>query len=93
MTGFRDFTFKLIVVEQLMYTERKLTPAFRIADVLGVTEPWDHTYRRGLAHQVVYDVPSLDDLALLPNLRHVVGSEFLGPELRDVLRARGIAAG
>ncbi|MEA5363226.1 hypothetical protein VA596_27095 [Amycolatopsis sp., V23-08] len=138
MTDFRDFNLKLIVVEQLMYTEKKLAPAFRIADVLGVTDPWDHTYQRGLAYQVVpeareyfealeigaellasveqlvmdgglqvyqecspiwdgeddlYDVTSLDDLALLPNLRRVVGSEFLGPELRDVLRARGIEAG
>ncbi|MFJ1758915.1 DUF6892 domain-containing protein [Amycolatopsis sp. NPDC088138] len=40
----------------------------------------------------LYDVTSLDDLALLPNLRRVVGSEFLGPQLREVLRARGIAA-
>jgi hypothetical protein len=137
MAEFTDFNLKLIVVEQLMYTDRKLTPPFRIADVLGVADPWDHTYRRGLAHQVVpearayfesleigaellatveklvmdgglrvyqecapvwdgedelFDVTSLEDLALLPNLRRVVGSEFLGPRLRETLRSRGVEA-
>ncbi|WP_326952591.1 DUF6892 domain-containing protein [Amycolatopsis sp. NBC_01286] len=137
MADFTDFNLKLIVVEQLMYTDKTLTPAFRIADVLGVTDTWEHTYQRGLAHQVVpeareyfealeigdgllatvtelvmdgglrvyqecapiwdgedelFDVSSLDDLALLPNLRRVVGSEFLGPRLREVLRSRGVAA-
>lgn len=137
MTAFTDFNFKLIVVEQLMYTDKTLTPAFRIADVLGVPDTWDHTYRRGLAYQVVpeargyfealeisdellatvenlamdgglrvyqecapiwdgedelFDVSSLDDLALLPNLRRVVGSEFLGPRLREILRSHGVAA-
>jgi hypothetical protein len=40
----------------------------------------------------LFDVSSLDDLVLLPNLRRVLGSEFLGPELRSVLGARGIVA-
>ncbi|MFD9736730.1 DUF6892 domain-containing protein [Umezawaea sp. NPDC059074] len=40
----------------------------------------------------LFDVAALDDLALLPNLRRVLGSEFLGKTLRDDLRARGIAA-
>ncbi|WP_410622596.1 DUF6892 domain-containing protein [Amycolatopsis sp. cmx-8-4] len=137
MADFTDFNLKLIVVEQLMYTDKTLTPAFRIADVLGVPDTWEHTYRRGLAHQVVpeardyfealeisdellatveklvmdgglrvyqecapiwdgedelFDVSSLDDLALLPNLRRVVGAEFLGPRSREILRSRGVAA-
>jgi uncharacterized protein DUF6892 len=40
----------------------------------------------------LFDIAALDDLALLPNLRRVIGSEFLGPALLDVLRARGVAA-
>lgn len=39
----------------------------------------------------LFDVKSLADLALLPNLRRVIGSEFLGP-LQTELAARGIAA-
>ncbi|MFC8041976.1 DUF6892 domain-containing protein [Nocardia sp. NPDC057353] len=37
-----------------------------------------------------FDVARLDDLPLLPNLRRVIGAELLSPELRAVLRARGI---
>ncbi|MEU6847091.1 hypothetical protein ABZ930_35005 [Streptomyces sp. NPDC046716] len=40
----------------------------------------------------LFDIQVLDDLALLPNLRRVCGSEFLGPELRSALAARGIVA-
>lgn len=134
---FKDFAFKLVVVEKLMYLDGTLTPRFRIAEALAVGDPWQHAYDRGLAYQVLpearayfealeipagllatvgelvmdgglqvyqecapvwdgedelFDIASLDDLALLPNLRRVVGSEFLGPELQDVLRARGVAA-
>ncbi|WP_420035798.1 DUF6892 domain-containing protein [Streptomyces sp. cg28] len=40
----------------------------------------------------LFDIEVLDDLALLPNLRRVIGSEFLGPELRAGLAARGVVA-
>ncbi|WP_290060717.1 DUF6892 domain-containing protein [Amycolatopsis solani] len=40
----------------------------------------------------LFDIGSLADLALLPNLRRVLGSEFLGRELQAELAARGIAA-
>ncbi|AQS65747.1 DUF6892 domain-containing protein [Streptomyces pactum] len=140
MATFKDFNFKLIVVEQLMYIDERLTPQFRLADLLkekGLGDPWEYAQQHGLAYQIVpearsyfeslrigdglladveelcmdggnqvyqecapvwdgeddlFDVASLDDLVLLPNLRRVLGSEFLGPELRNVLSARGIAA-
>ncbi|NEY30792.1 hypothetical protein GTU99_00980 [Streptomyces sp. PRKS01-65] len=40
----------------------------------------------------LFDVASLDDLVLLPNPRRVLGSDFLSPQLRNVLSARGIVA-
>jgi hypothetical protein len=40
----------------------------------------------------LFDIRSLADLPLLPNLRRVLGAEFLGPELQAELTARGIAA-
>lgn len=39
-----------------------------------------------------FDVASLEDLVLLPNLRRGLGSEFLGPESQNVLKARDIVA-
>ncbi|MFF3327333.1 DUF6892 domain-containing protein [Streptomyces sp. NPDC002889] len=141
MAEFKDFNFKLIVVEQLMYTDETLTPRFHLDDLLQEKglgdDPWEYAYQHGLAYKVVpearshfesleisdellatveelvmdggnqvytecspiwdgeddlYDVASLDDLELLPNLRRVLGSEFLDPELQDTLRARGIIA-
>ncbi|MEU5882105.1 hypothetical protein [Spirillospora sp. NPDC047279] len=142
MASFKDFNFKLVVVEQLMYIDETLTPQFRLADLLKGKEgfggdPWNYAHERGLSYQVMpearayfealeipgellagveelcmdggnqvyqecapvwdgeddlFDIGSLDDLALVPNLRRVLGSEFLGPELLEVLTARGIAA-
>jgi hypothetical protein len=141
MATFKDFNFKLIVVEQLMYIDETLTPQFSLADLLKEKRlsvaPWEYAQQHGLEYQVVpearsyftsleisddllagveelcmdggnqvyqecapvwdgeddlFDVASLDDLVLLPNLRRVLGSEFLGPELRNVLSARGIVA-
>ncbi|MFE6857656.1 DUF6892 domain-containing protein [Nocardia sp. NPDC057668] len=37
-----------------------------------------------------FDVANLDDLHLLPNLKRVLGAEWLDSELQAVLRARGI---
>ncbi|GLY39755.1 hypothetical protein Amsp01_057780 [Amycolatopsis sp. NBRC 101858] len=134
---FRDFNFKLVVVEKLMYQDEVLTPAFRFADVVPGGDAWQYAYDRGLAYQVqpearayfealeispellatvdellldgglqvyqecapvwdgeddLFDITSLADLALVPGLRRVVNSEFLGPELRAELTSRGIEA-
>lgn len=37
-----------------------------------------------------FDVTSLDDLDLLPNLKRVVSADWLAPHLKEVLRSRGI---
>ncbi|WP_395571864.1 DUF6892 domain-containing protein [Streptomyces sp. BK79] len=141
MTQFKDFNFKLVVIEQLMYIDEKLTPQFRLADLLRERglgdDPWEYAYQHGLEYKVVpeardhfesleisnellaeveelcmdggnriyqecapvwdgeddlFDIASLDDLAKLPNLRRVLGSEFLGPGFQDDLRVRGIVA-
>ena len=141
MAQFSDFNFKLVVLEQLMYTDEVLTPRYSFADALkaqGITTgPWEHAHERGLDYQVVpevrehferlevptallsgvtevvmdgglqiyqecapvwdgeddlFDVRSLADLPLVPNLRRVIGSEFLGPALLAELTAAGIEA-
>ncbi|MFE5210668.1 DUF6892 domain-containing protein [Streptomyces sp. NPDC056600] len=141
MAQFKDFNFKLLVIEQLMYTDETLTPQFHLVDLLRQKGLGDDAYnyaqQYGLAYKMVpeardhfaalhidddllagveelvmdgglqvyqecapiwdgeddlFDVASLDDLALLPNLRRVFGSEFLTSEQRDVLVARGIVA-
>ncbi|MGW1224927.1 DUF6892 domain-containing protein [Streptomyces sp. NPDC001478] len=56
MTTFRDFNFKLLVIERLMYATDALTPAFRIADRLkekGINDPQGYAYANGLAHTVL----------------------------------------
>jgi hypothetical protein len=133
---FRDFNFKLVVVEKLMYEDQVLTPAFRFADLVP-GDAWQYVYDRGLAYQVqpearayfealeispdllatvdelvldgglqvyhecapvwdgeddLFDITSLADLALVPSLRRVVNSEFLGPDLRAQLASHGIEA-
>lgn len=141
MTAFKDFNFKLLVIEQLMYTDEVLAPPFRIADVLREQghggDAWKYAYENDLAHKVVpqareyferleigpdllatveelcldggnevyqecapvwdgeddlFDVASLEDLDLVPNLRRVLGAEFLSDEQQAVLLARGIEA-
>lgn len=37
-----------------------------------------------------FDVASLDDLHLLPNLKRVIGADWLASHLQTVLRSRGI---
>lgn len=142
MPAFRDFNFKLLVIEQLMYSEKTLTPAFRIADCLkakGIDDPQGYAYENNLDHTVLaearahfealeistallatveeltldgglqvyqecspvwdgeddlYDVSSLDDLDLLPNLRLISGVDDCGMGDafdHEVLAARGIA--
>ncbi|MDT0379592.1 hypothetical protein RM572_12530 [Streptomyces sp. DSM 42041] len=144
MAVFRDFNFKLLVVEQLMYRRELLTPQFRIADRMrerGVTDVQGWAFDNDLAFTVLeesrayfaeleipddllakveelcvdgglevyqecapvwdgeddlFDVRSLDDLDLLPNLRRVEGVEDCAivsvPDAVELLAARGIVA-
>ncbi|MFD7497616.1 DUF6892 domain-containing protein [Streptomyces sp. NPDC059832] len=143
MPAFRDFNFKLLVIEQLMYQDKTLTPAFCIDECLrakGIDDAqlyaFDNeldytvldeprTYFEALesseellatvetflvdgGHQVYYecspvwdgeddlfDVGSLDDLDLLPNLRQIVGARNCGlgvPFKAEALAARRIVA-
>ncbi|MFD6530587.1 DUF6892 domain-containing protein [Streptomyces sp. NPDC060184] len=143
MTAFKDFNFKLLVVEKLMYWDETLLPAFSMAEHLrarGIEDLHDYVEENGLeftvlaegraffeeleipahllatveeltldgGHQVymecapvwdgeddIFDVHSLDDLDLLPNLKLVTGGralEHMVPGSLDVLAARGIAA-
>ncbi|MFE5856179.1 DUF6892 domain-containing protein [Streptomyces sp. NPDC056500] len=139
MTTFTDFNFKLLVVEQLMYSDETLTPKFNLAEHLGVDDPFGYAVERDLAHTVLpearaffealeisdellasvevlladggnevynecapmwdgeddlFDVRSLDDLALLPNLTCIEGAEealLAVPNKLEILAARGIA--
>ncbi|MFF9567788.1 DUF6892 domain-containing protein [Streptomyces sp. NPDC014685] len=144
MPAFRDFNFKLLVIEKLMYQDRTLTPAFSINECLkakGIDDAQLYAYDNDLAYTVLdearahfealeiseellatvdtllidgglqvyyecspvwdgeddlFDVHSLDDLDLLPNLRRVIGAEDCGlgvPFKKEILAARGIASG
>ncbi|WP_367129168.1 hypothetical protein [Saccharothrix sp. HUAS TT1] len=142
---FRDFNFKLLVIDKLMYQDKVIQPSFRIADVLhakGATgDLWKYLYEQDLLYTVLeearqyftdleitteqlatvdelttdgglevyhqcapfwdgeddlFDVTSLDDLALLPNLRVIHGGDeamMAAPGAEDILKARGIAVG
>ncbi|WP_371098549.1 DUF6892 domain-containing protein [Streptomyces sanglieri] len=143
MPAFRDFNFKLLVIEKLMYEDETLTPAFSIDECLrakGIEDAQLYAFDNDLAytvleesrayfealeiseellatvdtllidgvHQVYYecspvwdgeddlfDVGSLDDLDLLPNLRLISGAQDCGlgvPFKEEILTARGIAS-
>ncbi|MZE81027.1 DUF6892 domain-containing protein [Streptomyces xinghaiensis] len=56
MTAFRDFNFKLLVVEQLMYCDKTLTPAFSMREHMRARGVEDlHTYieQNTLEHTVL----------------------------------------
>ncbi|MEU2978876.1 hypothetical protein ABZ678_18225 [Streptomyces hirsutus] len=57
MARFKDFNFKLVVVEQLMYIDEKLTPQFSPAGVLkekGLGDaPWEYAQEHDLAYKAV----------------------------------------
>ncbi|MEV6309525.1 hypothetical protein AB0M10_13120 [Streptomyces sp. NPDC051840] len=142
MAQFKDFNFKLLVIEKLMYEDETLTPAFSIDEWMrdrGITDTVGYVYEQDLAYQVLeesrayfeqleisdellasvdellldgghqvyyecspvwdgeddlFDVRSLDDLALLPNLRLIDNADMLTlPDAEDQLAARGIEAG
>ncbi|MFE9093402.1 DUF6892 domain-containing protein [Streptomyces sp. NPDC007264] len=141
MAAFRDFSFKLVVVEKLMYGDKTLTPAFSLEQHMrerGVEDLHRYVEENDLAftildearayfealeipeellatvdeltfdggHRVymecapvwdgeddLFDVRSLDDLDLLPNLELVIGAqdlEYMCPGATDILAARGI---
>ncbi|MCC3650876.1 hypothetical protein LIX60_05170 [Streptomyces sp. S07_1.15] len=142
MIAFRDVNFKLLVVEQLMYGDKTLTPAFDMREHMRARGVEDlHTYieQNALEHTVLdearayfealeipagllttveeltfdgglqvfmecapiwdgeddlFDLHSLDDLDLLPNLKLFSGAEMLElmlPDGLEILAARGIA--
>ncbi|RII20716.1 hypothetical protein DSC45_02630 [Streptomyces sp. YIM 130001] len=144
MTKFRDFNFKLLVIEQLMYTDRVLGEPFDLARYMqehrGVDDLYQYGYENELGYTVLdearhyfdslelsteqlaiveelvidggsevymqctstwdgeddlFDVRSLEDLDLLPNLKRIDGAEeslLAVPDKLEILRARGIAA-
>lgn len=142
MTAFRDFNFKLLVVEQLMYWDKTLTPEFSLEEHMrarGIEDLNAYVEENGLeytvldearayfedleipaellatveeltfdgGHQVfmecapvwdgeddLFDVRSLDDLDLLPNLKLFTDARSLTltlPDALEILAARGIA--
>ncbi|WP_199551524.1 hypothetical protein [Streptomyces sp. N35] len=141
MAEFQDFNFKLVVIDELMYGQRVLTPAFDLGARLraqGIGDPASYVLGNGL-HEVVldesrryfealeigdellarvdelcfdagldiywhcapawdgeddlFDVRSLDDLALLPHLKRVTfvdDGTLRAPDKWERLAARGI---
>ncbi|MEV7507107.1 hypothetical protein AB0O57_03990 [Streptomyces sp. NPDC091201] len=143
MTGFRDFNFKLLVVEKLMYWDETLKPAFDLRAHMrarGVQDLDAYVAANGLeytvlpearahfeeleipaellatvdeltfdgGHQVfqecapvwdgeddLFDLHSLEDLRLLPNLKLFTGAdalEYMLPGALDTLAAHGVAS-
>jgi len=140
MADFKDFNFKLLVIEKLMYEDETLAPAYSIDERMraqGIDDTVTYVYEQDLAFTVLpesrtyfeqleistellatvdellldgglqvyyecspvwdgeddlYDVRSLDDLALLPNLERIDNAEMLAvPGAPEQLAARGIA--
>ncbi|MGW0606543.1 DUF6892 domain-containing protein [Streptomyces sp. NPDC002644] len=143
MRDFRDFNFKLLVVEKLMYGDETLTPVFHLRDHMrarGVDDLDAYVEERELEYTVLdeartyfeeldipaellatvdrlvfdggnqvfmecapvwdgeddlFDVRSLEDLDLLPNLRTFIGGralEHMLPGATQILEARGVTA-
>jgi hypothetical protein len=56
MAVFRDFNFKLLVIEKLMYWDRTLTPVFSIEERMedrGITDLQSHVFDNDLAFTVL----------------------------------------
>ncbi|WP_411105096.1 DUF6892 domain-containing protein [Streptomyces sp. cmx-4-9] len=141
MSQFRDFNFKLLVIEELMYGPEQLLPLYDLPARLaerGIGDPASYVLDNGLHTEVLpesrvhfetleipdellarveelcfdagaevfrhcapawdgeddlFDVRSLDDLALLPNLRKVTFVEdgvLAVPDAADTFAASGI---
>ncbi|MFI6943753.1 DUF6892 domain-containing protein [Streptomyces sp. NPDC050418] len=144
MALFKDFNFKLVVIDELMYgQEPLLTPVFDLHALLharGIRDAATHVLANGLHEEVLaeprayfealeigdellagieelcfdagldiyrhcapawdgeddlFDIRSLDDLALLPNLKEVTfvdDGTLAAPDKWEILEARGIEA-
>ncbi|MGW4028744.1 DUF6892 domain-containing protein [Streptomyces sp. NPDC004838] len=141
MVEFRDFNFKLVVIDELMYRRRVLTPAYDLGERMlarGIDIPAVYVVQNELDEDVLdesraffeeleisdellagvdklcfdagldiywhcapawdgeddlFDVRSLDDLALLPNLRRIIAVDdgtLVAPDKWELLAARGI---
>ncbi|NGO81066.1 hypothetical protein G6045_36205 [Streptomyces sp. YC504] len=141
MAEFQEFNFKLVVIDELMYGQRVLTPAYDLGSRMqeqGVSDPASHVLRNEIDLEVLdvsrryfealeigdellagveelcfdagldiywhcapawggedelFDIHSLDDLALLPNLKRVTfvdDGTLRAPDKRERLAARGI---
>ncbi|MGW4200305.1 DUF6892 domain-containing protein [Streptomyces sp. NPDC004726] len=141
MVEFRDFNFKLVVIDELMYRRRVLTPAYDLGERMlarGIDIPAVYVVQNELDEDVLdesraffeeleisdellagvdklcfdagldiywhcapawdgeddlFDVRSLDDLALLPNLRRIIAvndGTLVAPDKWELLAARGI---
>ncbi|MFG2987105.1 DUF6892 domain-containing protein [Streptomyces sp. NPDC048258] len=139
---FKDFNFKLLVIEKLMYQDQVLTPVFSIDELMearGIGDVQSHVFDNDLAFTVLdesrtffeelaiseellagvdellvdggnqiyyecspvwdgeddlFDVQSLDDLALLPNLKRLIGADscaIVAPDKLERLAAQGVA--
>ncbi|AZK98028.1 MULTISPECIES: DUF6892 domain-containing protein [Streptomyces] len=142
MAEFHDFNFKLVVVDELMYRRKTLTPAFDLDERMqarGIDIPAVYVLENELDEDVLdesrayfealeiseellagvdslcfdagleiyrhcapawdgedglFDVRSLDDLALLPGLKRVVAVDdgtLAAPGKWEILAARGIS--
>ncbi|MFJ8233317.1 DUF6892 domain-containing protein [Streptomyces sp. NPDC094448] len=142
MAEFHDFNFKLVVIDELMYRRRILTPAFDLDERMlarGIDIPSVYVQENELDEDVLdesrayfealeigeellagvdslcfdagleiyrhcapawdgedglFDVRSLDDLALLPGLRRIAAVDdgtLAAPGKWEILAARGIS--
>lgn len=86
MPAFRDFNFKLLVIEKLMYDDETLTPAFRIADCLkakGIDDPQTYAYDNDLAFTVLDEARAhFEALEISPELLATVETLDLDGGLR-----------
>lgn len=143
MAAFKDFNFKLVVIDALMYRRDLLTPAFDLDTRMrerGIDIPAVYVLENDIDDEVLdesrtffeeleigdellaevetlcfdagqevyrhcapawggeddlFDVHSLDDLALLPNLKRVTAVDdgtLVAPGKRETFAARGIEA-
>jgi hypothetical protein len=80
---FRDFNFKLVVVEKLMYEDQVLTPPFRFADLVPGGDAWQYAYDRGLAYRIQPEARAyFEALEISPELLATVDELVLDGGLR-----------
>ncbi|UCM90025.1 DUF6892 domain-containing protein [Streptomyces marincola] len=82
----RDYFTALEISPELLATVEELLFEGGLRVYFHCSPIWD-------GEDDLYDVRSLDDLPLLPNLKRIRGAEFWPRELQKTLRERGIATG